>query len=464
MRFLPFFPFSYLSNFTTIYTTAPAFNEAQHGSLTGTIVSPLENPFVDIFQSNSVTTHSPAIPGSLSPQQTSRSDSTPQKTGTILPPEVTQFDDNNLQPWPSQSPRQRHSPQISTTPDSTPPQLHVNSPTLPVHFDPAPHSPGSLGNDFVLFPASAPHPSPRPIPSGRHHNTPSSSLQPRRVSEIVNSLGYSISSSSFSHRSTASAPSYTSSHPLDNTYRQPDSAPSHTSHQSPILDPIVAARYYGKSLQDFTSHGSSMTQDQMKAGEPEVWGEDMWARDLLTGSEFSPNINGQDICAGNTISPSKIHMNPIHSVHSSPFLFDSPSEGYETSPIFGGEDISDQNDWYSLFPDAKPEPEPSAPAMQSDVAQNSRDSTESPDTSPRFRSTSKDQKRSSTSGIRKRAQPLPPIVVEDPSDTVAMKRARNTLAARKSRAKKAEKMDEMEEMIERLKAEVEHWRNIALSK
>ncbi|KAF8249339.1 hypothetical protein K440DRAFT_641357 [Wilcoxina mikolae CBS 423.85] len=441
--------------------------------------------------SNSVTTHSPAIPGSLSPQQTSRSDRTPQKTGTILPPEVTQFDDNNLQPWPSQSPRQRHSPQISTTPDSTPPQPHVNSPTLPVHFDPAPRSPSSLGNDFVLFPASAPHPPPRPIPSGRHHSTSSSSLQPRRVSEIVNGLGYSISSSSFSHRSTAPASSYTSSHPPDIIYRQSDSAPSHTSsHQSPILDPIVAAKYYRKPLQDFTSHGSSMTQgnnmppasysplasnqmidtsssDQMKAGEPEVWGEDMWAHELLAGSEFSPNINGQDICTGTTISPSDIHMNPTHSVHSSPFLFDSPSEGYETSPLFGGEDVSEQTEWFSLFPDAKPEPDvpqPSATALQSDVAQNSRDSTESPDTSPRFRSTSKDQKRSSTSGIRKRTAPLPPIVVEDPSDTVAMKRARNTLAARKSRAKKAEKMDEMEEMIERLKAEVEHWRSIALSK
>jgi hypothetical protein len=208
------------------------------------------------------------------------------------------------------------------------------------------------------------------------------------------------------------------------------------------------------------------SSDHMKAGEPEVWEEDMWTNEL-TGSEFSPNLPGQDICTGSTVSPSEIHMNPTMPTagySSSPFLFDSPSEGYDTSPLFGGEDVSGDAEWYSLFPESKPDPEdiPSA-ALQSEAAQNSRDSTESPETSPRFRSTSKDQKRSSTSGIRKRTAPLPPIVVEDPSDTVAMKRARNTLAARKSRAKKAEKMDEMEDMIERLKAEVEHWKNIALS-
>jgi hypothetical protein len=53
--------------------------------------------------------------------------------------------------------------------------------------------------------------------------------------------------------------------------------------------------------------------------------------------------------------------------------------------------------------------------------------------------------------------------VEDPSDTIAMKRARNTLAARKSRERKAARLDELEEKIAKLEAERDHWRNMALA-
>ena len=65
---------------------------------------------------------------------------------------------------------------------------------------------------------------------------------------------------------------------------------------------------------------------------------------------------------------------------------------------------------------------------------------------------------------RKRDKPLPPIIVEDPNDTVAMKRARNTLAARKSRERKAQRFEELEERIAKLEAERDHWKTIALSK
>lgn len=226
--------------------------------------------------------------------------------------------------------------------------------------------------------------------------------------------------------------------------------------------------------------------DQTKFVDPDVWNEDLWAHDLAaTGSEFSPNIGSVDICSGSTVSPSEILMNnptmPTPTF-SSPYLFDSPSEGYETSPLFGVDDVSDSNGWFSLFPDTNPdseEPGLVTPSQNHHHTQHSphqntgdemmeeedsRDSSDSPGTSPKFSGSSRGEKRSSTSGIRKRSMPLPPIVVEDPSDIIAMKRARNTLAARKSRAKKAEKMDEMEVMIERLQAEVEHWKNIALNK
>jgi hypothetical protein len=75
-------------------------------------------------------------------------------------------------------------------------------------------------------------------------------------------------------------------------------------------------------------------------------------------------------------------------------------------------------------------------------------------------------KASSTSGVaaRKRNQPLPPIIVDDPADVVAVKRARNTLAARKSRQKKMERFDELESEIEKLKADRDHWKSIALAR
>jgi general control protein GCN4 len=216
------------------------------------------------------------------------------------------------------------------------------------------------------------------------------------------------------------------------------------------------------------------SSDQMKVVDPDVWGEELWTPELTMGSEFSPHM-GTDLC-GTTVSPSEITMNPTMPTptFSSPYLFDSPSEGYETSPLFGADDVNGADNWYSLFPESNQDSEDStaSPLMQGHqdmagdiiVKDDSRESTGSPETSPKFLGSGRIQKRSSTSGVRKRQQPLPPIVVEDPSDIVALKRARNTLAARKSRAKKAEKMDEMEAMIEDLKAQVEHWKNIAMSK
>jgi hypothetical protein len=43
-----------------------------------------------------------------------------------------------------------------------------------------------------------------------------------------------------------------------------------------------------------------------------------------------------------------------------------------------------------------------------------------------------------------------------------MKRARNTLAARKSRQRKMQRFEELEDKIAKLEAERDHWKNIAL--
>jgi hypothetical protein len=64
-------------------------------------------------------------------------------------------------------------------------------------------------------------------------------------------------------------------------------------------------------------------------------------------------------------------------------------------------------------------------------------------------------------------KPLPPIKF-DSADPAAMKRARNTEAARKSRARKLERQGEMERRIEELermleesKQREEYWRSMA---
>jgi hypothetical protein len=63
-----------------------------------------------------------------------------------------------------------------------------------------------------------------------------------------------------------------------------------------------------------------------------------------------------------------------------------------------------------------------------------------------------------------RDKPLPPIIVQDPNDTRAMKRARNTLAARKSRQRKMMQFDKLEERIAKLEAERDHWRTVAINR
>lgn len=51
---------------------------------------------------------------------------------------------------------------------------------------------------------------------------------------------------------------------------------------------------------------------------------------------------------------------------------------------------------------------------------------------------------------------MPTIIVEDPNDIIAMKRARDTLTARKSRERKTQRVEDLEERIEKLEAERGH--------
>jgi hypothetical protein len=194
----------------------------------------------------------------------------------------------------------------------------------------------------------------------------------------------------------------------------------------------------------------------------------------LSSSMHSSNIG--------TVSPQDLLMNePFMSAPNSTALtaLTSPSiynespdfnESCDVSPNFGSSDLDDSSNWFSLFPDQNPvAAAPAAPAVDQSPAAKSEEfeTVEKPAAHRRKSSNSSSPpgRHSSVSGVnsRRRDKPLPPIIVEDPNDTVAMKRARNTLAARKSRERKAMKFEELEEKIRKLEADRDHWKQVAIA-
>jgi len=169
-------------------------------------------------------------------------------------------------------------------------------------------------------------------------------------------------------------------------------------------------------------------------------------------------------------------------------------DGYDVSPDFGSNDFDSNNipaEWFPLFPPtgnqqsglSKVQNLEDSPATQSDELEIAPSKSTTSGHHRRKSSQSPPSGRhSSVSGVnpRRRDKPLPPIIVDDPSDTVAMKRARNTLAARKSRERKAHRLEDLEEQLEKsnadrekseaehkvevdeLKAQVDYWKTLAL--
>jgi len=133
---------------------------------------------------------------------------------------------------------------------------------------------------------------------------------------------------------------------------------------------------------------------------------------------------------------------------------------FDMSPHFGGhcdlDSISNEH-WFPLFPqETGPHDADHSPAQNSDEL-------DAPSPASHQRRRSMSRRHSSVSGVKskRRDKPLGPIVVEDPHDVVAVKRARNTLAARKSRERKAQRLEELEDKIIKLEAERDHWKALA---
>ncbi|AOW06051.1 hypothetical protein B0I72DRAFT_138573 [Yarrowia lipolytica] len=173
------------------------------------------------------------------------------------------------------------------------------------------------------------------------------------------------------------------------------------------------------------------------------------------------------------------------------------NDDFDASPIFGDADLGDCNNWESLFnddaaaPQASPAPqvapvavkaEPDAELMPFPMAFTQNIDSFAPTTvsasvspasssvgpeslggmdvnplkrprdgseSPSFEN-KKDQHGLTAYNRKPRQAPLSPIVVEEGADSVAVKRARNTEAARRSRARKMERMSQLEERVEEL--------------
>ncbi|KAI1814055.1 hypothetical protein GGS20DRAFT_577141 [Poronia punctata] len=207
-----------------------------------------------------------------------------------------------------------------------------------------------------------------------------------------------------------------------------------------------------------------------------------------TPTAFPSPIGGGDVDV--SPAPSSVHMGTVSPVelllqdqysapNSSAFTnLTTPSnygespgfENYEVSPNFGDFEAGSSDNWFPLFPESSEADQlttqPKSPLLANeelDVSDTQSSPRPKPSNSPRSQSHGR---HSSVSGVnaRRRDKPLPPIIVEDPNDTVAMKRARNTLAARKSRERKAQKLEELEEQIAKLVAERDHWKRVALSR
>lgn len=179
-----------------------------------------------------------------------------------------------------------------------------------------------------------------------------------------------------------------------------------------------------------------------------------------------------------TISPKDLHKDMTFSAPQSTaftnlstpgsYAFDSPHMGDSsefTSPMLADDQELDTSFWPPLFTDGDAFA-PSNPQTDASPHVGSSSSLASPmvrtKSSPGKSPTSHGRKHSTTSGVnpRKPSKPLAPVPF-NPGDDRDKKRARNTEAARKSRAKKLEYVQEMEAKIEALEEERDYWKSVA---
>jgi hypothetical protein len=400
--------------------------------------------------------------------------------------------------------------------------LPSSSPSLPALSAQSPAQQQPPLQDFVLFDQpitqhrphnrNALHPPTRGINLNQQHRSQhlSPSLQNQRVANIIQATGHPITSSAFTNRYSSTQNSrpqhfYASSAPSSalnlNTQNRAQQRPP-----VPLFPKSTGSIPHGKQgnkmfseldLLDFaTFDGGATTEAAFASPANQTY-------DLSSSVPSSVSNMG-------TVSPQELLLHEPYlsapgstalTALTSPSIFDgSPDfDHFDISPSFGHSDLDNPDSWFSLFPDAKPPPQAQTQtqaeqqtqpqpdliqAVQQTVQPSVEQAVHSVEASPATQSedlevsspgsghqrrkssaSSPSGRHSSVAGVgsRRRDKPLPPIIVEDPSDVVAMKRARNTLAARKSRERKAQRLEELEAKIEELIAERDRWKNLALA-
>lgn len=426
---------------------------------------------------------------------------------SALPPQV----ELNFEAIPSSHasslPTATISPQdftVFTTDSQQSPWLPSSSPSLPAqsaqpNFQPSPQQ------DFVLFDqpartnANRAVPSPAPqaaatfgsLNTRRQSNQHDSTLQNQRVAQIIQATGHQTTSSAYTNRFNSPAQSSQSQQQAHQQFYASLSAP----HSAVTLGHQQNTRPARPPVPLFTQNIANKTTGKMDLQDALSGLEDFAALEAGTASNgfsspagaYDMNMSSASSSASNigTISPSDLLIRePFSAPNSTAFTnLTSPSiynespefnnDSFDVSPNFGTEDFgTGSNDpWFPLFPSETsitqqlPAAADHSPAQQSDEldmadapAQPRRKSANSPAGSH--------GRHSSVSGVnsRRRDKPLPPIIVDDPSDSTAMKRARNTLAARKSRERKAQRLEDLEAKIAKLEAERDHWKRLAMSR
>jgi hypothetical protein len=252
---------------------------------------------------------------------------------------------------------------------------------------------------------------------------------------------------------------------------------------------VLEGTYYsGQRLPVSDQSGLQSPDLQGLSGFPAVTGFESFSSPAMVGYDLTTTVSNGSTSHIGTVSPQDLLLQDPFSAPNSAALTsltspsdfnDSPyGDSYDVSPNFGPSDFDTTNPdgWFPLFAQdaaAVAAVPVAGDASASPASQTVDEITESDIVAARRKSghsrspSTSNNKLSASAGVgaaRRREKPLPPIVIDDPSDIVAMKRARNTLAARKSRERKAMRFDELEEKIAQLEAERDHWKKLALGK
>ncbi|KAK5653338.1 hypothetical protein OQA88_9029 [Cercophora sp. LCS_1] len=330
--------------------------------------------------------------------------------------------------------------------------------------------------------------------------TPSPSLQNQRVANIIQATGHSTTSSAFTNR-------YNS--PAQNSHQQQfyaSSAPSSSAALNLHAKPTAQNRLQRPPVPLFSQSTGNIPHAKMNLqgkihshhtlarpsglhGASDADLDDFTAFEggASTTAYSSPAFPVFDINSASSSTSNMATVSPHELLISEPFMSapnstaltaltspsiynDSPDfgDGFDVSPNFGSNEYDGGADvWFPLFPPANNQPV--QPKVEHSPTQDSEELEIIEPTQGHQRRKSSNSppsgRHSSVSGVnsRRRDKPLPPIIVEDPNDVVAMKRARNTLAARKSRERKALRLDELEAQIEKLKADRDYWKDRAIA-